>query len=83
MDKLQMFSIQEIHATYKVLSKKLQEYLGIKKRCHIPDGIDVQYTDDNNILILHFNNDVKYVLAQIDFLDKEINRRNNLIGVVG
>lgn len=77
------FKMQDILALYKILNKQLQDQVGLKKRFKIKDQIDFSYSDEENSFILHFNRDTARILAQVKILDREIARRNKLIGVMG
>ncbi|UOF80582.1 hypothetical protein [Caudoviricetes sp.] len=44
--------------------------------------MDINFSDENNILIARFWRDVKRIDAQLAVLDKEIARRNQLVGVI-
>lgn len=68
---------------YRIYGEQIQEYAGVAERIEIPSTIDINLSDNDNIFILRFWRDVKRIDAQIRVLDAEINRRNNLVGVVG
>ena len=80
---LQSWSWRDIQAIYKIIGSQLQEYYAHSVRCGIPKTIDIDFSDENNIFIIRFHQDVDRLGDQIDALDQEIARRNNLIGVMG
>lgn len=81
--KLGRWSWQEIVGVYKVYGKMLRQHSEYKKRCNIPTTIDIKYPDSANLFIMRFNRDVRKIDLLVGELDKEIARRNELIGVVG
>lgn len=80
---LSNWSWQSIMKTYKLLGSQLSEYHGLRQRINIPRNIDFGYDDHTNVLIIHFWRDVERLDEQLACLDKEIARRNNLVGVMG
>lgn len=80
---LNSWSWGSIIKTYRLLGGQLQEYQGLNQRIHIPKNINFEYDDHTNVLIIHFWRDVNRLNEQLGCLDKEIARRNNLIGVMG
>lgn len=82
-NSLSNWSWDEITRAYWAFGSLLEEYAGYKKRCNIPEQIRIMYSDDENIFIMQFNKDIKRIDANLAELDKEIARRNKLIGVVG
>lgn len=80
---LMAMSWQDIISLYKVYGEMVMQYKGYKERCQIPSSIKVQFGDLENMFVLQFNREVKRLDAQINVLDKEIARRNKLIGVMG
>jgi hypothetical protein len=79
---LQSWSWKDIHVIYAILGNMLQEYNGVHQRCHVPTA-DIKFSDQENIFFFRFWGDVKKINEQIKCLDREITRRNNLIGVMG
>lgn len=80
---LQSWSWKDIQAIYGIIGGQMQDLLGIKRRLGLSDTIDVRYPDAKNILIIRINRDAGWLNDQLIVLDKEIKRRNNLIGVIG
>jgi len=76
------WSWQTIVAVYRVLSDRLQEYNGLHQRINIPHA-SIEYSDEENLLFLRFWRDVARLNSEIEVLDREIARRNKLIGVMG
>lgn len=81
--KLGNWGWQDIVRVYKVYGQMLKQHNTYKKRCHIPTTIDIKYPDSANLFIMRFNRDVRKIDLLVSELDKEIARRNDLIGVVG
>mgnify|MGYP001562020752 FL=1 len=79
---LQSWSWGDIQAIYAILGRQLQEYDNVNKRIGIPKP-HIELSDESNIFILRFWRDVKRLNEQVKCLDREIKRRNNLIGVIG
>lgn len=79
---LSSWSWASIHKTYAAYATLLKKYEGYQKRCSIPKSMDINFSDENNILIARFWRDVKRIDAQLAVLDKEIARRNQLVGVI-
>ena len=79
---LQSWSWGDIQSIYTILGNMLKEYDGVNRRCAVPTA-NVKYQDQENIFFLRFWTDVKKINEQIKCLDREIARRNNLIGVIG
>ena len=82
-NNLQSWSWHDITSIYRILGRQLKEYAGYKQRCHIPDSINIDYPDNENVFVLWFQRDVQRLDEQVAALDQEISRRNNLIGVLG
>ena len=80
---LQSWSWQDIVSIYKIIGRQLSEYQGYKKRCHVPNNIRIDYPDEENVFIMMFVRDIKRLDQQVAALDREITRRNNLLGVMG
>lgn len=80
---LQSWSWGDIQRIYSIIGGQMVDLLGIKRRLQLPDTINVRYPDDKNILIIRVNRDADRLDDQLKVLDKEIARRNNLIGVIG
>lgn len=79
---LQSWSWKDIQSIYKILGRQLAEYNGIHQRVGVPKA-HIELNDESNTFILRFWSDVKRLNEQINCLDQEIARRNNLIGVIG
>lgn len=80
---LNSWSWQSIQDTYRIYGKMLREYDGFKKRCYLPDNINIGYTDETNVFITRFNEEVGRIDRHLSTMDREIARRNSLIGVMG
>lgn len=96
-NKLGNWKWQEIHAMYKVYGEQLREYADTAERFEIaipmdkelrefattPGALiptrDLQHADFVN----RWFRDVKRIVGQLKALDREIARRNKLIGVMG
>jgi hypothetical protein len=76
------WSWQTITAVYRVLSDRLKEYNEFHQRINIPHA-SIEYSDEENLLFLQFWRDVARLNSEIEVLDREIARRNKLIGVMG
>lgn len=81
--RLANWSWQDIMGVYRVYGGMLQKYNALKIRCHIPNKIDFSYSNENNLLIMRFNRDVIKIDSFVTELDREIARRNSLLGVTG
>jgi hypothetical protein len=79
---LSSWSWKNIQSVYAILGKQLQEHESVRQRCSIPRQINIHFSDSDNSLILRFWRDVNRVEAQLQALDKEIARRNKLVGVI-
>lgn len=80
---LQSWSWGDIQRIYAILGGQMQDLLGIKRRLNLGDTIDIAYPDEKNILIIRVHRDADRLDEQLSVLDKEIKRRNNLLGVMG
>ena len=82
--KLASWSWQEIQGVYITYGKQLKEYERIKKSLGL-DKVEpeIENSESRKNFIEWFVRDVKKIDASIAELDREIARRNNLIGVVG
>lgn len=80
---LQSWSWHDIQSIYAIIGGQMLDLLGIKRRLNLPDTIDVRYPDAKNIMIIRVNRDADWLDDQLKVLDREIARRNNLIGVMG
>lgn len=76
------WSWRDIQTIYSILGGMLAEYDGVNRRCSVPTA-NIKYADQENIFFLRFWGDVRKINEQIKALDREIKRRNNLIGVMG
>lgn len=81
-NNLGSWSWQDIQRIYTILGNMLSQYDGVNRRCNVPKA-HIQYSDQENIFFLRFWRDVTRINEQIKCLDREIKRRNNLIGVIG
>lgn len=79
---LQSWSWHDIQSIYGILGHMLGHYDGINKRVGIPQA-HIKYSDRENLFFLRFWRDVHCINEQIKCLDREIARRNKLIGVMG
>lgn len=80
--KLASWSWDHLTGVYQILGDMLEEYRGLHERINFPKP-NIEHSDDLNILLLRFWGDVKRINDQLEELDREIARRNNLIGVIG
>ena len=80
--KLSSWSWKSIYDVYAILGKQMGEHEAIKKRCNIPSSIQIYFSDHDNVFILRFWQEVNRIEAQPRALDKEIARRNKLVGVI-
>jgi len=79
---LSSWSWGDIQKMYAIYGKQLQECAGVAQRIEIPSNIDINYSDNDNVFILRFWREVKKLDAFVAALDREIARRNALIGVI-
>lgn len=79
---LQSWSWGDIQSIYAILGRMLGEYNGVHQRINVPTA-RIEYSDHENIFFLRFWGDVRRINDQIKCLDREIARRNRLIGVMG
>ena len=79
---LQSWSWKDIQSIYAIIGRQLAEYNGVHQRVNVPHA-HIDNSDQENIFFLRFWGDVKRLDEQIQCLDREIARRNNLIGVMG
>lgn len=79
---LQSWSWGDIQRIYAILGGMLSQYQGINDRIGVPRA-HIAYQDHENIFFIRFWQDVKRINEQLQCLDREIARRNNLIGVIG
>lgn len=85
---IKSWSIQQIHAMYAIYGKQLDEYKGIADRFEIKlplkpkPGELVTYANGSQEFMGRFYFSVKRINDQIQILDHEIARRNNLVGVM-
>lgn len=80
---LTRWSWGDLIAVYGSYGRLLGEYAQIDKRIGIPRKIDIQFPDDNNLLIMRFWRDCDRVDAQLRCIEAEFARRKQLIGVFG
>ena len=83
MSDIKSWSWKDIHSIYRIIGDQLQLHYAVSVRCGIPKSISIDFSDENNIFIIRFHQDVGRLGEQIDALDREILRRNSLIGVMG
>lgn len=81
-NNLQSWSWGDIQSIYGILGRMLSEYNGIHQRIGVPKP-HIAFGDCENIFFLRFWGDVTRINEQLKVLDREIARRNNLIGVMG
>lgn len=79
---LSSWSWKSIHGTYRAYATLLKKYESYQKRCNIPREINIMFSDHDNLVIIRFWRDVNRIDAHLSVLDKEIARRNSLVGVV-
>lgn len=79
---IEAWSWQDIISIYSILGGQVVALLNLKKRLQLPNTIDISYPDDKNVMILRFERDAGILDQQINALDREIERRNNLVGVI-
>lgn len=79
-NNLQSWSWQDIIDIYRILGRQLKEYAGYKERCSIPESMNIEFSDEENVFISHFNRDVRRLDEQLAALDREIKRRFQLVG---
>jgi len=82
MRPLSAWSWKDISDIYGVLGQVLDSYKRISQRIEVPPP-HIDYSDEENTFLMRWYSDIKRVDAQINALDQEIKRRNNLIGVIG
>lgn len=80
---LSSWSWQSLHRVYKTYGLQLGKYAAVDQRVKVPRKIDIAYPDSNNLFIIRFWRDVNRIDAHLKVMEKEIKRRNNLIGVMG
>lgn len=73
---------QDIQSIYAILGRMLGEYNGVHSRIGVPKP-RIEYGDAENIFFIRFWQDVVRINEQLKVLDREIARRNKLIGVMG
>jgi len=92
--KLSSWSWQDIHCVYQTFSNQLMEYKMVADRFEIPVPMDKELrTMTHGIVkakdqqfqdfINRWFRDVNKIVGQLSVLDREIARRNKLIGVMG
>ena len=81
--KLSSWSWQEIQGVLRIYGKQLSEYQNVNKRINVPKSMNIDYTDESNIFISRFWREVKRLDLSITQIDREISRRQKLIGVMG
>ena len=81
--KLSKWSWQEIQGVYRVYGQQLKHYQQLKNRIDIPETMHIEYTDESNIFISRFWREIKRLDLSVTQLDREISRRQKLIGVMG
>lgn len=79
---LQSWSWRDIIVIYSIIGAMLSEYNGIHQRIGVPKP-NVKNSDQENIFFIRFWRDAYKLEQQLRYLDREITRRNKLIGVVG
>lgn len=79
---LQSWSWKDIQHIYQIIGSQMNEYSGIHQRIGVPKP-NVKNSDQENIFFIRFWRDVSRLEEQLSALDREISRRNKLIGVVG
>lgn len=79
---LPSWSWQDIQRIYGILGQMLSEYHNVHKRIGVPQP-HIELTDESNIFLFRFWGDVNRINDQLKALDREIARRNNLMGVMG
>ena len=73
------WSWQEIQKVYQAFGNLLDNY----KRINLPKTIDIKFSDKENLFIIDCHRSIARIDEQLTVLDKEIARRQNLIGVMG
>lgn len=73
------WSWQDIQKVYKAMGNLLDNY----KRINLPEAIDIKLSDRENLFIIDCHRSIDRIDQQLTVLDKEISRRNKLIGVMG
>lgn len=82
MSNIESWSWKDIMIIYRILGRQLSEYNGVHQRIGVPKP-RIDFADCENIFFIRFWQDVRRINEQIKCLDKEIARRNNLMGVMG
>jgi len=78
---LSSWSWQDIILLYIVYGNMINEMLEIRKRINIVEP-NIDFDDPTNIFLMRFHTDGMKISRNLDALDREIARRNKLIGVV-
>ena len=78
---LKSWSWSQIIRLYKVYGTMINDLNGIKERVEMVEP-NIDFDDPINIFLMRFHTDCMKVNRNIEYLDKEISRRNKLIGVV-
>jgi len=78
---LRAWSWQDIISLYIVYGMMINEMLEIRKRINIVEP-NIDFDDPTNIFLMRFHTDGMKISRNLEALDREIARRNNLIGVV-
>ena len=88
-NKLGNWKWQDIQLTYQVLANQLMEYKEVADRFEMDlplkpkVGEPIVYADGSLDFIHHFYAGVNRINNHLNVLDREIARRNKLIGVMG
>ncbi len=83
-NNLGSWSWQDIQTVYAGYGKQLNEFARIKKAVGLQEvKLDIRNSDLQNIFVLRFTRDIQKIDMNLALLDREIARRNNLIGVMG
>lgn len=81
---LAKWSWQDIQKVYATLGAQYTEFNRIKATFGLEElKLNINYPDLKNIFIIRALRDIKRLDLQIAALDKEIARRNKLLGVMG
>lgn len=84
VNNLSKWSWADIQAVYATFAHQYKEIERLTKACGIEKlEMNIDYPELKNIFIIRALRSIKQIDKHVAILDKEIDRRNKLIGVMG